>query len=30
MPAGWNTNKMEWDALLKGVVKVHFEMQSKA
>lgn len=28
--AGWETNEAEWDALLKAIVKVHGEMQSKA
>jgi cysteine desulfurase len=30
MSAGWETTEADWDALLKAVVKVHGEMQSKA
>jgi cysteine desulfurase len=29
MSAGWETTEAEWDALLKAVVKVHGEMQTK-
>lgn len=28
--AGWETTETDWDALLKAIVKVHGEMQSKA
>jgi cysteine desulfurase len=28
--AGWETTEADWDALLKGVIKVHGEMQHKA
>ena len=28
--AGWETNEADWDALLKGIVKVHEEMQHRA
>ncbi len=26
MSAGWETNEADWDALVKGVAKVHAEM----
>ncbi len=28
--AGWETTEADWDALVKGVAKVHAEMQHKA
>jgi len=28
--AGWETNEADWDALLKGIVKVHEDMQHRA
>jgi len=28
--AGWETNEADWEALVKGVAKVHGEMQHKA
>ncbi len=30
MSAGWETTEADWDALLKGVIKVHAEMQHRA
>ena len=28
--AGWETTEADWDALVKGVAKVHAEMQHKS